>query len=73
MSKTIKFEKKDDRCYTADIAHGKAVRAIEENGHWRIDHCQALYGAWLPWEPIDQVKYRSANDAKVAIRGWAAE
>jgi hypothetical protein len=73
MSDPIKFEKRDDRCYTADLAVGKAARAIEEHGHWRIDHCEAVCGAWLPWEPIDQNKYYTANDAMVAIRGWAAE
>jgi len=73
MSNPIKFEKKDDRCYVAFIGETKAARAVEEHGRWRIDYCDAVAGSWMPWEPIDENKYYSANDAQVAIRGWAAE
>jgi len=66
----IKFEKKDERTFVGFITETKAVRAIKEHGHWRIDHASAVAGAWMPWEPIDENHYRSSNDALVAIRGW---
>ena len=73
MSNTIEFEKKDERTYVAFIGKAKAARVIEESGRWRIDYCDAVAGAWLPWESIDENKYYSANDAMVAVRGWASQ
>jgi hypothetical protein len=49
----------------------EAARAIKEASGWRIDHCAALRGVWLPWEPIDSVPRRTLTEAKLAIRAYA--
>lgn len=79
----LKFERKSPKvvvafidCVRTDI-RGKefktleAVRAIKENGGWRIDQTSAVAGAWMPWEPVDRKTYRRLGDAKRALRAYA--
>jgi hypothetical protein len=48
-----------------------AARATHEGGGWRIDFCDAVSGAWLPWEPINDKTYATLGTAQAAIREWA--
>ena len=49
-----------------------AVRAIQDHRGWRIDRADAVAGAWMPWEAIDEVSYPSAATAKRAVADWLA-
>ena len=49
-----------------------AVRLKRETDGFRIDRCDAIGGAWLPWEAIDAVHYASEADATMAILAWAS-
>ena len=47
-----------------------AVRAVKEDEGWRIDFCDNVVGAWLPWEPIDTVVRDSIAACERAIAEW---
>jgi len=81
-SKAIKFEDRGRGVVSAFIerrfeARGKerkglgAVRIKNEGGHYRIDRADAVAGAWMPWEAIDDVEYPTVAKAMAAIRAWA--
>lgn len=49
----------------------EAIRVIKERDGWRLDRASAVAGAWMPWEPIDEIRYKSAAAAKRAAQAWA--
>lgn len=80
------FEQKSERCHVV-IAHRQcqstfsgrkwktttAARAIKEEGEvWRIDFCDSIAGAWMPWEPINDESYVELTAAKAAIEAFLA-
>lgn len=49
-----------------------AVRAIREEGGWRIDRCDWLGACFAPWEPADAGHtYPTLRAALRALRAWA--
>lgn len=66
-----KFVEKSPGCWVAFSKSTKpffAVRAVREPKGWRIDKCAAVAGAWMPWEPVDEKFYPSAEAAKRALK-----
>jgi hypothetical protein len=70
MATVLAFEPKSDRCFVAFVERDKraltAVRLILELGGWRIDRCDAVAGAWMPWEPLTDYVYPDSNSARLA-------
>lgn len=81
----LRFEKKCETCSVAffekarvavngrAFASLEAVRAIQEPAGWRVDHCAAVAGTWLPWEPVNETAYPTLRAAKRALSDYAAK
>lgn len=52
--------------------HHVAVRTIREGvKSFRVDHCSAVSGVWLPWEPVTNEVFTNRKAASKAARVWA--
>lgn len=66
MSKTIRWERKDEGCWIA-IRGVRVVRAIREGKVWRLDRTAMVCGAFLPWEPLTTATYTNGARARAAL------
>lgn len=76
MAKKLKFEKKAPHIWVAFADKNRrdirgrafkgftAVRVIKESEGFRADFTGAVAGAWMPWEPITSVSYKTLAEAK---------
>lgn len=47
-----------------------AVRVCQERDGWRVDHREAVAGAWMPWEPVVSTVFATKAEAEAALSAW---